>query len=60
MFEDEHHYKLCWDCFEKDMDFYMDRWRKDIAGHSINITGKKCDICGQIIEEKKKKFWKFW
>lgn len=51
---------LCWDCYEKNEDYYLNRWRNDEGGHGINCTGTKCDVCGEVIKQEKKKGWKFW
>lgn len=51
------HYDLCYDCMMKHHDFFMEAWRKNIAGHSIDC--RKCDICGKEPEKEKKSGW-FW
>jgi hypothetical protein len=38
-------YNLCWDCYEKNADHYLELWYNDIAGHSINCF--ECEICGK-------------
>jgi hypothetical protein len=38
-------YNLCWDCYEKNADYYLELWYNDIAGHAINCF--KCEICGK-------------
>jgi hypothetical protein len=49
------HYDLCNDCMMRHHDFFMEAWRKDIAGHTIDCF--RCDLCGAEPKEKKKSWW---